>query len=195
MIRPMTSSVSALSGIVANGHQAIHFVSSAPSKIPYGGFSPVRLQTRLTPRPPLQACPRPLIGRHCRYLRPGRFIRNGPCGQSAPRTSDHDRGSSGPWLPSRLYCPASLFAYYGHIRASVGHPAAYGLFRQAARPPRQPQRVPNLLRQSFRPMPPPVLRWFPRLRATISSPLVLPSPNPHRLGNHKPPRFRNTWAV
>ncbi len=107
MIRPMTSSVSALSGIVANGHQAIHFVSSAPSKIPYGGFSPVRLQTRLTPRPPLQACPRPLIGRHCRYLRPGRFIRNGPCGQSAPRTSDHDRGSSGPWLPSRLYCPAS----------------------------------------------------------------------------------------
>src|SRR5208337_2926012 len=38
----MTSSVSALSGIVANGHQAIHFVSSAPSKIPYGGFSPVK---------------------------------------------------------------------------------------------------------------------------------------------------------
>ena len=29
MIRPMTSNVSALSGIVANGHQAIHFVSSA----------------------------------------------------------------------------------------------------------------------------------------------------------------------
>ena len=44
MIRPMTSGVSALSGIVANGHQAVHFVSSAPSKIPYGGFSPVRLQ-------------------------------------------------------------------------------------------------------------------------------------------------------
>ena len=43
MIRPMTSNVAALSGIVANGHQAIHFVSSAPSKIPYGGFSPVRI--------------------------------------------------------------------------------------------------------------------------------------------------------
>ena len=41
MIRPVTSNVSALSGIVANGHQAIHFVSSTPSKIPYGGFSPV----------------------------------------------------------------------------------------------------------------------------------------------------------
>ena len=46
MIRPMTSYVSALSGIVANGHQAIHFVSSAPSKISYDGFFPVRLQSR-----------------------------------------------------------------------------------------------------------------------------------------------------
>src|SRR5437899_6262346 len=106
MIRPMTSSVSALSGIVANGPQAIHFVSSTPSKIPYGGFSPVRLQTRLTPRPPSRACPRPLIGRHCRYLVSRRFVRSRSCDQAAPRTSDHDRGSSGPWLPSRLYCPA-----------------------------------------------------------------------------------------
>jgi hypothetical protein len=31
MLRPMTSNVSALSSIVAKGHQAIHFVSSAPS--------------------------------------------------------------------------------------------------------------------------------------------------------------------
>ena len=106
MIRPMTSNVSALSGIVANGHQAIHFVSSAPSKIPYGGFSPVRLQTRLTPRPPSRAFPRLLIGRHCRYLVSRRFVRSGSCDQAAPRTSDHDRESSGPWLPDRLFCPA-----------------------------------------------------------------------------------------
>src|SRR6266508_1901925 len=102
----MTSIVSALSGLVANGHQAIHFVSSAPSKIPYGGFSPVRLQTRLTPRPPSRACPRPLKGRHCRYLVSRRFARSRSCDQTAPRTSDHDRESSGPWLPDRLYCPA-----------------------------------------------------------------------------------------
>ena len=38
MIRPMASNVSALSGIVANGHQAIHFVSSAPSKFRTVGF-------------------------------------------------------------------------------------------------------------------------------------------------------------
>jgi hypothetical protein len=106
MIRSMASSVSALSGSVANGHQTLHFVSSAPSKIPYGGFSPVRLQTRLTPRPPSRACQRLLIGRHCRYLFSRRFIRSGSCDQAAPRTSDHDRGSSGPWLPNRLYCPA-----------------------------------------------------------------------------------------
>src|SRR5438876_5427820 len=106
MIRPMTSNVSALSGIVANGPQAIHFVSSAPSKIPYGGFSPVRLQTRLTPRPPSQACPRLLIGRHCRYLVSRRFVRSGSFDPAAPRTFDHDRESSGPWLPDRLYCPA-----------------------------------------------------------------------------------------
>ena len=51
MLRPMTSNVSALSGIVANGHQAIHSVSSAPSQIPYGGFSPVRLQAGCQTRP------------------------------------------------------------------------------------------------------------------------------------------------
>jgi len=106
MIRPMTSKVAALSGVVANGHQAIHFVSSAPSKIPYGGFSPVRLQTRLTPRPPSRTAPRPLIGRHCSYLHSRRFIRSGSCDQAAPRTSDQNRESSGPWLPGRLCCPA-----------------------------------------------------------------------------------------
>jgi hypothetical protein len=105
MFRPVASGVSALSSIVANGHQTLHFVSSAPSEIPYGGFSPVRLQTRLTPRPPSPTCPRPLIGRHCRDLGSRRFVRSGSCDQSAPRTSDHDRESSGPWLPDRLYGP------------------------------------------------------------------------------------------
>jgi len=106
MIRPMASNVSALSGNVANGHQAIHFVSSAPSKIPYGGFSPVRLQTRFRQRPPSRASQRPLIGRHCRYLVSRRFIRSRTFVQAASRTSDHDCRSSGPWLLGRLYCPA-----------------------------------------------------------------------------------------
>ncbi len=106
MIRPMTSNVSTLSSFVAKSPQTIHFVSSAPSKIPYGGFSPVRLQTRLMPRPPSRASHRQLIGRHCPYLRSRRLFRNRTRVQAAPRTSDQDRGSNGPWLPSRLYCPA-----------------------------------------------------------------------------------------
>ena len=138
MIRPMTSNVSALSGIVANGHQAIHFVSSTPSKIPYGGFSPVRLQTRLSPRPPSRACHRPLIGRHCRYLVSRRLIRSRTCVQAAPRTSDHNHESSGPWLPNRLYCPVGssltmttsaplsatwrLMDYSARLRVQPAHP-------------------------------------------------------------------------
>jgi hypothetical protein len=51
MVRPAASRVSALSGFVANGRQAVHPVSPSPSKIPYGGFSPVRLQAGCQPRP------------------------------------------------------------------------------------------------------------------------------------------------
>ncbi len=50
MRRPPASDVSALSGFVANGRQAVHPVSFSPSEIPYGGFSPVRLQTGSTRR-------------------------------------------------------------------------------------------------------------------------------------------------
>ena len=51
MSRSMASGVSAFSGIVANSHQIVHFVSPAFSEIPYGGFSPVRLQTGCQRRP------------------------------------------------------------------------------------------------------------------------------------------------
>ena len=101
MIRPMTSDVSALSGIVANGHQAVHFVSSAPSKIPYGGFSPVRLQTGCQPRPSLL---RQLIRGHSRDLPGERLIRS-RVSPAALTGSDTTHPSSGPWLRQRLFCP------------------------------------------------------------------------------------------
>ena len=47
----MTSSVSVVSDFVANGHQIMPNDSCSPSKIPYSGFSPVRLQTGIQPRP------------------------------------------------------------------------------------------------------------------------------------------------
>ena len=54
MFGPMTSIVSTFSGFVANSHQALRHVSSSPSKIPYVGFSPVRLQTGIQMRPSLR---------------------------------------------------------------------------------------------------------------------------------------------
>ena len=49
----MTSQVSVVSDFVANGHQIVPYDSCSPSKIPYVGFSPVRLQTEVPPRPSL----------------------------------------------------------------------------------------------------------------------------------------------
>ncbi len=51
MFRSVASNVSALSSGVANSNQTMQHVSSSPSKIPYGGFSPARLQTGSPRRP------------------------------------------------------------------------------------------------------------------------------------------------
>jgi hypothetical protein len=55
VFRSMTSVVSAVSGFVAYGHRTMHHDSCSPSKIPYVGFSPVRLQTGIGPRPSMSA--------------------------------------------------------------------------------------------------------------------------------------------
>jgi hypothetical protein len=121
MIRPMTSDVSALSGIVANGHQAVHFVSSAPSKIPYGGFSPVRLQTgcrdaifggALAPsyrRPQPSSHIRPLLLSGCLDSSSHPNVPN----------AESDTPVQWPLAPPAVILSAGLIAYYGHIRASV----------------------------------------------------------------------------
>jgi len=51
MGRLVASNVSALSGCVAKIDQTMHHGSCSPSKIPYGGFSPVRLQTGVQLQP------------------------------------------------------------------------------------------------------------------------------------------------
>jgi len=53
MFRPMSLSLSTSYYFLVNDHRSIHHVSSSPSKIPYGGFSPVRLQTGIQRRPSL----------------------------------------------------------------------------------------------------------------------------------------------
>lgn len=192
MIRPMTSSVSALSGIVADGHQAIHFVSSAPSKIPYGGFSPVRLQTRLTPRPPSRAYRRPLIGRHCRYLVSRRFIRSRTCVQTAPRISDHDRESSGPWLPVRLYCPVGSSLT---MATSAPLSATQRLMNYSVRLRNQSARrrgSPIYSANPFTPCRHPYSDGSHECAQRCLPRGHWPSPNLHRLGNHIPSRSRTS---
>src|SRR6266850_1369417 len=118
MSRSMASGVSALSGIVANSHQTVHFVPPAPSEIPYGGFSPVRLQTGCQKRPspsrddfdastvafsavPVYFRSRTCVRRHSQLL--------------TPHTCPVALGSAAVLLS------AGLIAYYGRIRASDRH--------------------------------------------------------------------------
>lgn len=57
------SSNSNLSSVVANGHQPIHHVFPSPSKLPYGGFFPVRLQAGIQPQPsPIDEGLKPPVG-------------------------------------------------------------------------------------------------------------------------------------
>jgi len=52
MFRSSGPDVSAVSGFVSKGYtRALHHVSCSPSKIPYGGFSPVRLKAGIRLRP------------------------------------------------------------------------------------------------------------------------------------------------
>lgn len=87
-------------------------VSCAPSKIPYVGFSPVRLQTEIRPRPSRngievkhKACMR--SAPHRLYVT--KVLAPEPCSPRACRAGSVARTtrSRGPWLPGRFCCPPS----------------------------------------------------------------------------------------
>ena len=109
MRRSAASGVSILSDFVANGRQALQPVSSSPSKIPYGGFSPVRLQIGRQPQPsPWPPTPPRLIGGPS----PSGHRSSSPCGQSPHRvgvgaSSLRTLRSRGPWLGVGLFCPVA----------------------------------------------------------------------------------------
>ena len=143
MCRPVTSCVSALSGCVANGHQALHHVSSSPSEIPYGGFSPVRLQT---------------ASLHRNLRQPGQpgslYAINGPVGLrllSARTVSGWRETAPGPAVQRplarrRVILSRQVMAYYGLIRASRSLPPSYLLVSTAGLClSARTERVPNLL--------------------------------------------------
>ena len=105
-----------------NYQRQVTSVFPSPSKIPYGGFSPVRLQTEIYP-PPSQPPPRLSAAR----IPPAVALISGQK-PSHPNTAAHRRAnrrgsrlirskrhsdwqnqaipSRGPWLPSGLCCPA-----------------------------------------------------------------------------------------
>jgi hypothetical protein len=110
MFRSMASVVSVLSDVVAKWPSDPASVSSSPSKIPYGGFSPVRLQIDIPPRPsqpahtrwqlirgPQSVCPATSISPLQGNRRTESALGSRPCGRCRSR---------GPWLACGLYCPA-----------------------------------------------------------------------------------------
>jgi len=104
VFRPTTSEVSALSSCVANSRQAMHSVSPTPSKIPYGGFSPVRLQTGARRRD-LRSLTKPSLYATTVTIPADRRSSRSRLSPSGSGSSNHHNLSSGPWLPARFCCP------------------------------------------------------------------------------------------
>ena len=132
MFRSMASGVSALWGLVANGHQIMHSVSSSLSKVPYGGFSPVRLQTGLQPPPSLSgthptAYRRPESPSSAALIAPGGAIAVLSRRQAA---ISGDRPVQRPLARQRVVLSRRVLAYYGLIRGSGPLPPAYVLRRR-----------------------------------------------------------------
>src|SRR3954451_5052220 len=149
----MPSGVSALSGCVANGHRAVRHVSSSPSKIPYGGFSPVRLQAGRRRQPS------PAHARASRAYMPPKSLRpSHGVALAGDRRRGRREGEARPDAPAqrplarrRVVLSRRVIAYYGLIRAPRPLPPAYGFagrvfaFRAGA------EEVPDLSRASFDP--------------------------------------------
>jgi len=158
MFRSATSCVSALSGFVANGRQTVHPVSPSPSKIPYGGFSPVRLQAGCQPRPSP-----PPVHPASAYTRPQSSVRPP---RVAPRGNPHlpvelaARPTSG---PEALGSPAGSVVPPGH-RLLWPHPRHWTSpfdFRDSS---------PGLCATAPRPSASPLCSARPSLRAVSHTP-------------------------
>ena len=113
-------------------------VSSSLSKIPYSGFSPVRLQTGFQPRPSSNlpslsarpAFPRtPWIYTRLQSLSPGRAncFRPRTCVQSELSCPDGDHPVQRSLAPLRVMLSRWIIAYYYLMRASRPLPPVYGL--------------------------------------------------------------------
>ena len=137
-------------------------VSPSPSKIPYGGFSPVRLQTGYQPWRPSPVSRSAVSVRHASAPSPHRLIRHHPPSAGAPVVLADK--ISGP-LPGRS-SPAALGSPAGYV-VPPGHRLLWPHPSLSVLPPTYlssysgsfpvslfqgcPERFPNLLCMSFSP--------------------------------------------
>jgi len=96
---------------VANRDQTMHHDSCSPSKIPYSGFSPVRLQTGVQLQPS-STVRRVKCKVHIRRVSVNLYAATaaisgtyGPCGQDRRHPLIPAFQSRGPWLAAGLCCP------------------------------------------------------------------------------------------
>jgi hypothetical protein len=185
--RSVTSNVSAISSFVAKGHQTMHYVSSSLSKIPYGGFSPVRLQTGIQPQPSLLG--RGLSARptftydFTAYMRLKSLTRNRANklrkraqAQAVPHSSSKANPVQRPLALRGVMLSPQVIAYYGLIRNSQPLPSTYELYDGSL-----PyglvwagiERLPNFLRMSLSSVPSYVPRRTKWLHMVVPSPLVV----------------------
>lgn len=180
-------------GLRGKGPPDHQHVSSSPSKIPYDGFSPVRLQAGSPLRPSASdaglsarpACPSrsstlyaaPVLSAapngSARAAATHWSPRSGPCGQAAFGSVDRACQPRGPSLSRGLCCPAGSPLLWPHLRLSVPPAGLSSSSRRVSCPScssgRGPERVPNLLRVSLLFVPPPVPRWTPLLHTVVAS--------------------------
>ena len=108
MIRPMTSNVSALSSVVAKSHQAIHFVSSAPSIHSVRRVSPSTAGSQPCPPAPFRNLSELRLTQKLPFTRFWPFLIQASGTAAVP---------TGPWL-STVYHVRACKRYYGLIRQS-----------------------------------------------------------------------------
>ena len=165
----------------------MHYVPSSLSKIPYVGYSPVRLQTGIQPQPSLPGyglSARPIHTRaSTTYLRLKLLTqaradtpRRRANAQAVLSSSSKGNPVQMSLAPQRVILSLQPIDYYGHIRNSQPLPSTYGLYDGSL-----PcslvwagiERPPNLLHMSLSSVPPCVPRRARRLHATVPSPSVL----------------------
>jgi hypothetical protein len=172
----------------------MQYVSSSPSKIPYVGFSPVRLQTGIGPR---SSHTQDGLSARPAFTHPGqtytwsklspqkgnipqlysRFFRNGDKAQpDLPSILMSSNPVQRPLARRRVMLSLRVNAYYGLIRNSQPLPSTYGLYDGSLSYGlvwTGIERLPNLLRVSFSSVPPSGPRRTKRLQSTVASSLIL----------------------